>query len=243
VEVIVPSTNVTVGIPHASVAVAVPSAAVMLEAVGLQPRARELPLAVIDGGVTSLVQVTVRDAVEVLLHPSLAVHVLVCEREHPLVTTDPSINVSVVAPHASVAVAVPRAAVISEATGLQPKVNVVPVAVRDGGIRSSVQVAVRDVDDVLPQASIALNVLVCEREQPVLATVPSLEVTVGVPHASVAVAVPNAELMVATDGLQPRLKLVPAEVMVGAVWSNVHVTVLEVVDVLLHPSVAMNVLV
>ena len=35
------------------------------------------------GGVLSSVQVTVLDAVDVLLHASFAVNVLVCERLHP----------------------------------------------------------------------------------------------------------------------------------------------------------------
>jgi hypothetical protein len=44
---------------------------------------------------------------------------------------------------------------------------------------------------VLLQASIAVNVLVCDRSQPVLTIEPSLEVIVIAPHASVAVAVPS----------------------------------------------------
>ena len=54
---------------------------------------------------------------------------------------------------------------------------------------------------VLPQASVAIKVLVCDLEQPVLFINPSLEVTVGVPQASVAVAEPrDASILV---GLQP----------------------------------------
>jgi hypothetical protein len=61
------------------------------------------------------------------------VNVLVCVCVHVPVT-GPSVNVTVGLPHASVAVAVPRAASISEAEGLQPKVVAVPVAVIDGGV-------------------------------------------------------------------------------------------------------------
>ena len=64
------------------------------------------------------------------------------------------------APHASVATAEPRAALISAAVGLQPKVVAVPVAVIDGGTRSLVHVTVLEVVAVLPQASTAVNVLI-----------------------------------------------------------------------------------
>jgi len=73
-------------------------------------------------------------------------------------------------PHASVAVAAPNAASIAAEVGLQPKAPLagVAVAVITGAVISSVQVAVRDVVDVLPQKSVAVNVLVCERKQPLL---------------------------------------------------------------------------
>jgi hypothetical protein len=64
-------------------------------------------------------------------------------------------------PQASVAVAVPRAAVISEAEGLQPKVKAVPLVVIVGGTRSLVHVTVLTAVAELPQASTAVNVLVC----------------------------------------------------------------------------------
>ncbi len=55
---------------------------------------------------------------------------------------------------------------------------------------------------VLPQSSVAVNVLVCVRSQPLLITAPSLEVIfVMLPHASVAVAVPKAAVGLA--GLHP----------------------------------------
>ena len=79
---------------------------------------------------------------------------------HPLLLIDPSLVVNVGEPQASVAVAEPRAALISLAVGLQDKLNVVPLAVIVGGTRSLVQVTVLAVVAELPQASIAVNVLV-----------------------------------------------------------------------------------
>jgi hypothetical protein len=52
-----------------------------------------------------------------------------------------------------VAVAVPSAAVISEADGLQPRVAVAPVIVITGGFLSATHVMVLEVVAVLPQAS------------------------------------------------------------------------------------------
>ena len=55
-----PSKEVTVGVPQLSVAVALPSAASICAAVGLHPKARVVPVAVMTGSVVSTVQVTVR---------------------------------------------------------------------------------------------------------------------------------------------------------------------------------------
>ena len=72
----------------------------------------------------------------------------------------PSLEDTVGVPHASVAVAVPSAPLISPAVGLHPRVNAVPVAVIVGAVTSAVHVTVRDAVEVLPQASLAVNVLV-----------------------------------------------------------------------------------
>jgi hypothetical protein len=118
-------------------------------------------VAVIVGGVLSVVHVTVLEAVAVLPQASVAVHVLVCDlAQVPL--TAPSTGVSVNVPQASVAVALPRAASIADDDGLHPSVNVVPVAVITGGVAAADQVIVLDVVAVLPQASVAVNVLVCD---------------------------------------------------------------------------------
>ena len=66
--------------------------------------------------------------------------------------------------------------------------------------------------------------------------------TVAPPQASVADALPSTPLIAAVDGLHPNALLLPVAVMVGAVRSSVHVAVRDVVAVLPHTSVAVNVL-
>ena len=63
--------------------------------------------------------------------------------------------------------------------------------------------AVLDAIAVLPHASVAIHVLVCESKQPLLTILPVDVVTVGVPQASVAVAAPRAASIAADVGLQP----------------------------------------
>jgi len=120
------------------------------------------------------------------------VNVLVCEALHVVVDIVPSIAVIVVVLQPSVAVAEPRAASISEEEGLQPRVVVVPLAVMDGPLRSRIHVTVVEAVAVLPQASVAINVLVLEALHDVVAIAPSLDVTDAVPQPSEAVAVPSA---------------------------------------------------
>src|SRR4030095_11414232 len=238
-----PSLEVTVGLPQASVAEAVPKAPFISPAEGLHPSVNEPPPVVRVGAVTSAVHVAVRDAVEVFPQASIALNVLVCEREQPSLVTLPSLEVTVGLPHASVAEAVPNAPFISPAEGLHPSVNEAPPVVRVGGVTSAVHVAVRDAVAVLPHASVAVNVLVCVRAQPSLVTLPSLEVTVGTPQASAAVAVPNALFISPAEGLHPSDVPVPPVVKTGGVTSAVHVTVRAAVEVLPQKSLAVNVLV
>jgi len=160
-----------------------------------------------------------------------------------LLDTLPSLDVTVVGPQASVADAEPSARLISFADGLHPRDVPVPLAVIVGGVVSAIQFTVREVVDVLPQPSLAVNVLVCEREQPSLVTLPSLDVTVVGPQASVAEAEPSARLISFADGLHPSDVPVPLAVIVGAVRSAIQFTVREVVAVLPQPSLAVNVLV
>ena len=63
-------------------------------------------------------------------------------------------------PQASLAVADPSAALTAADDGLQPGVDVVPVAVIVGGVSSCVQVTVLKAEAVLPHASVAVHVLV-----------------------------------------------------------------------------------
>jgi hypothetical protein len=77
-----------------------------------------------------------------------------------LLLTLPSLEDTVGVPHASVAVAVPNAPLIAPAEGLHPSDVPVPPVVNTGGVTSAVQVTVREAVDVLPQASLAVNVLV-----------------------------------------------------------------------------------
>jgi hypothetical protein len=179
----------------------------------------------------------------VLPQTSLAVNVLVWLREQLELLTDPSDGVTVGLLQASVAVAVPRAAFISLATGLHPRVNVVPPVVIVGPVWSAVHVTVREAVDVFPQASLAVNVLVWLREQLVPLTDPSVGVILGALQPSVAVAVPRAALMSLATGLQPSVVVVPpVAVMVGGVISC-DVTDRLQVEVLPHASLAVHVLV
>jgi len=77
-------------------------------------------------------------------------------------------------PHASVAVALLRAIEISEATALHPNGTVEYDPINVGGVLSATHVTVLDIVDVLPHASLAVNVLVCERSQLLLWTDASL---------------------------------------------------------------------
>src|SRR4030095_9836017 len=121
------------------------------------------------GGVRSLVHVTVLDVVAVLPQASVAVKVLTWVTVQPEVVGVASEElIFVTVPQPSVAVAVPNAAVISEAKGLQPKTTFEYVPVNVGGVRSLVHVTVLEVVAVLPQASVAVNVLTWVTVQPVV---------------------------------------------------------------------------
>jgi hypothetical protein len=185
----------------------------------LQPTFKVVPDAVIEGTVVSTVQVTVRLVLAVLPHASVAVKVRVSERVQPLVVTALSTDEIVGVLQVSVAVALPRAASICAAVGLQPAFNVVPLAVMIGRPVSTVQVTVRLMLALSPHASVAVKVRVCDRAHPVEVMLPSEELTVAVPQVSDAVALPNALLIALADGLQPRERVVPVAVTVGGVVS------------------------
>ena len=212
---IVPSAAVMVAVLQPSVAVAVPRAASISAAEGLQPSVVVVPPAVMDGPLRSRIHVTVVEAVAELPQPSEAVKVLVCEALHEVVVTGPSETVTDGVLQAAVAVAEPRAALISEAEGLQPSAGITPVIIIAGGLGVFVHVTVVEAVAVLPQASIATKVLVCEALQEVVDIVPSLAVTDAVPQPSVAVAVPRTAAISEAEGLQPRVVTAPVIVMTG----------------------------
>ena len=108
-----------------------------------------------------------------------------------MVCTAPSVKVTPGVPHAAEAEAMPKAAVISVEEGLHPRVGTAPVIIIVGGLGALIQFTVLVIVAVLPQASIAVNVLVCDAEQEVVATAPSVNDIVTAPQASVAVALPN----------------------------------------------------
>jgi len=124
--------------PQLSVTVADPNAESIAVTVGLQPRAKVVPVAVITGANESLVQVTVLETDNALFpQASVAVQLLVCDREHPVTVTPLVAAVGVIGPQASVTVARPNAESIAVADGLQPSVNVVPVATITGTTEST----------------------------------------------------------------------------------------------------------
>src|SRR5262245_29348110 len=161
-----------VGVLQPSIAVAVPRAASISEAVGLQPSVVITLVAVTAGPLRSRIHVTVAEAVAVLPQPSEAENVLVCDAEQEEVTTGPSVKLTAGTPQGAEAVAVPRAALISEAVGLHPSVVTLPVIVITGGLGALVHVTVEEAEAVLPQPSTAVNVLVCEAEQEVVEIAP-----------------------------------------------------------------------
>jgi len=162
-----------------------------------------------------VVHVTVAEAVAELPQPSEAVNVLVLEAEHPLDCTGPSVTVTAGDPQAAVAVAEPSAAAISEAEGLQPSVGILPVIIIAGGLGTLVHVTVVEAVAVLPQASLAVNVLVCEAEHEVVVIDPSVAETDAVLQPSEAVAVPSAAAIAEADGLQPSVVTAPVIVITG----------------------------
>ena len=87
---------------------------------------------------------------------------------------------------------------------MHPSVVLLYAPVNTGGVTSTIQLTVLATVDVLLQASIAVNVLICDLLQPVLVTGPSFCVTVGIPQASLAVAEPSAVVIAAGVGLQPK---------------------------------------
>ncbi len=169
----------------------------------------------------------------VLPQASVAVNVLVTVYS---LAHEPGVEASVVVmftvPQASVAIAVPKDGVSGHSM-----VVAAGIVVNTGAVLSSTVITC-DAVAVLPQASVAVNVLVTVYS---LAQVPgalaSVVVMFTVPQASVAIAVPK-------DGVSGHSMVVAAGIVVntGAVLSSTVITC-DAVAVLPQASVAVNVLV
>ena len=92
------------------------------------------------------------------------------------------------------------------------------------GVPPCVHITVRDTVDVLLQASLAINFLVCDRVQPVDWTAPSTDELMGLPQKSVAVALPSAAAISSVDGLTSSITSEYVPVKVGARSSSDQVT-------------------
>src|SRR5262249_61708631 len=103
-----------------------------------------------------------RYAVPTFPHSSLSLHDVLPICEQPVLPTAPSDAVGVSTPlQLSDAVAPSNAASIVAVDGLHPSdVDAVDDGVTTGAVISNVQVTVRDAVPTLPQASVALHVLV-----------------------------------------------------------------------------------
>src|SRR6187399_2071366 len=224
---VVTSADVMVTAPQASLAVAVAKDGVsghsMVVAAGN---------ALNTGGVLSSTVIT-WEAVAVLPQASVAVNVLVrvySLAQAPLVVT--SADVMVTAPQASLAVAVAKDGVSGHSM-----VVAAGNALNTGGVLSSTVITWEAVA-VLPQASVAVNVLIrvySLAQAPLVVT--SADVMVTAPQASLAVAV-------AKDGVSGHSMVVAAgnALNTGGVLSSTVIT-WEAVAVLPQASVAVNVLV
>jgi hypothetical protein len=247
--VVVTSLDVSVGLgSQVSVTVAVGKCGVVSVHAWVVEPPHWAPVNMITGGVVSTVQVTVRETgVAALPQASVAFQVRICERLQPSVTTLPVEAVGVTVPQSSAAVAVPRAPSICAAVGLQPNIPLLglPVAEITGAIVSTVQVTVRVAVAWLVQSSVAVQVRVLERLQPIDVIPLSEAVGDTLPlQLSVAEAVPKPALIAVSLGLQPRgvvPPVVPAvSVITGGVPSSFQVTV-RVAVAWLQPSTAVQV--
>jgi hypothetical protein len=226
-EPIVPFEQVTVGVPHASVAegaVTFPHSGT----VGLHPKSVPAVQLVNEGAVVSSVHVQVRWQVEELEHPSVAVQVMVREREQPLEVIVPFEHVTVGVLQPSVAVG---AVTLLQAgtVGLHPKSVPGLQLVNEGASVSSVHVQVLVQVAELLHASVAVQVMERERLQPVDEIVPLEQVTVGLPQLSVAVGAVTLLQAGIVEGLHP--KLLPA-----AQVPNTGATLSETVIVVQHTN-------
>src|SRR6187551_115540 len=214
-------------VPQASLAIAVPKDGVSGHSI-----VAAAGIVVNTGAVLSSTVITC-DAVAVLPQPSVAVNVLVTVYSLAHVPgVEASLVVMFTVPQASLAIAVPKDGVSGHSI-----VAAAGIVVNTGAVLSSTVITC-DAVAVLPQASVAVNVLVTVYS---LAHVPGVEASLvvmfTVPQASLAIAVPN-------DGVSGHSIVAAAGIVVntGAVLSSTVITC-DAVAVLPQASVAVNVLV
>lgn len=182
----------------------------------------------------SLVKLSVRDVDEVLPQPSVAVHVLVTERVHPVPCSLPSVKIAVnPVLQLSVTDTMPNAVFICAELGLH---GTDPAEVNEitGAVTSLVKVTVCVAEPVLPQASVAVHVFITERIHPVPCSAPTVPVAVNPAlQLSVTVAtVPKAFVISLAVGLQGT-GVAGLSVITGFVLS---LAVKVCVHVLAHPA-------
>src|SRR6187399_1712696 len=214
-------------VPQASLAIAVPKDGVSGHSI-----VAAAGIVVNTGAVLSSTVITC-DAVAVLPQASVAVNVLVTVYSLAHVPgVEASLVVMFTVPQASLAIAVPKDGVSGHSI-----VAAAGIVVNTGAVLSSTVITC-DAVAVLPQASVAVNVLVTVYS---LAHVPGVEASLvvmfTVPQASLAIAVPK-------DGVSGHSIVAAAGIVVntGAVLSSTVITC-DAVAVLPQASVAVNVLV
>ena len=188
----------------------------MSPALGLQRLIEEPPVLIV-GPAASTVLVIVCAQVAVLPQASIARYLRVVVSVQPTSSIASLTCVTVGVLQASVAVTV--AGFGAGTFALHPRFNGAAQLI-EGAVTSAVHVAVRDAEEVFPQLSRAIQVLVCERPQPLLLTLPSLWLRVGVLQPSEAEAVPSAAPISLADGLHPRAGPVPPVVIAGPLTST-----------------------
>jgi hypothetical protein len=156
------------------------------------------------GGLVSLLYWTVWEAVPVLPQASVTVQFLVVEKLHPEPVSVPTVPLATRSLlQLSVTLAVPKAAAICAAVGLQAS-GPAAVSVMTGGLVSLLYWTVWEAVPVLPQASVTVQFLVVEKLQPEPVSVPTVPKAVRpLLQLSVTLAVPNAAAICAALGLQP----------------------------------------
>jgi hypothetical protein len=206
-----------------SVTDALPKAPLISVAVGLHRGTVEAGVTVITGLVVSLVKLTVWEAVPVLPHASVTVHVLVTEWVHPDPVSAPRVPVALrPVEQLSVTEAVPNALLMSVADGLHRAIVEGAVRVITGLVVSRVKLTVCEAVPMLPHASVTVHVFVTEWVHPAPVSAPRVPVAASPDEQlSVTDAVPKAPLMSEAEGLHNVRAVGGVRVITGLVVSFV----------------------